>query len=247
MQDGRRGTPASASFPNSRRVNISMLLGCLSRPLHSVAIERKTPTRLLAIGAPCFTPFSPAMGDAVRYPSVLQYPVDLAHCPAPIRTRTGPATCTVLGVLIVVRHAESGAARQRPRRRSGCRSRRTAGCVVVAGSRRARQVHRRVAPGDARLVRRVEHVDAQLDVPAAAQPDVPRDGQIEHAREAAVQVAVARLEPDAADQRPLERRRVELPVQVAAAARAGIADDRGCARRSRASRSGSRCRRRSGS
>ena len=54
---------------------------------------------------------------------------------------------------------------------------------------------------------------------------VARDRQIERAGEAAAQVVVARLEADAADGRPLERRGVELLVGVAAAAAPGIAHD----------------------
>ena len=63
------------------------------------------------------------------------------------------------------------------------------------------------------------------NVPAAAEADVARDRQVEHALEAAAQIAVARLQADAADQRALERAGVELLVGVAAAAVARVADD----------------------
>ena len=99
-----------------------------------------------------------------------------------------------------------------------------------------------------RFVRRVEHVDAQLDVAGAAEPDVPRDGQVERALEAALHVVVAGLESDAVVQRSLERGQVELPVHVAAVQPLpGIAHDadaRAVVRRAGQVR---RCRRRSGS
>src|SRR5207247_4762411 len=90
---------------------------------------------------------------------------------------------------------------------------------------RVGEVDGRIPAGDGRRVRRIEHVDAQLEGAGPAQPDVPRDRQIEHADEAALEIAVARLEADAPWQRSLERYRVELPVGIAAAAAARIADD----------------------
>ena len=95
------------------------------------------------------------------------------------------------------------------------------GATLVIGSAGLASVQRRVAAGDRRHVRRVEHVGAQLDVPALRQPDVARDRQVERLLEAPVEVAVAGLEADAADGRSLERRRVELAVEdPAVAARA---------------------------
>ena len=91
--------------------------------------------------------------------------------------------------------------------------------------RRAVQRERRLTTRDLRAVRRVEHVGAQLQHAGAAQPDVPGDREIEHAREAPLQIVVARLEPHAADKRPLERRRVELAIRVAAAPFTLIPDD----------------------
>ena len=121
--------------------------------------------------------------------------------------------------------------------------------VVDDGRRIARAGERqRVdASGHERLVRRVERVDAQLEAAAAAKPDVTLKRQIQRAGEAAGQVVVRRLEAGAADQRTLEGRGGELRVLVVAAAAAGIADEADARRRSPASRSGSRCCRRSGS
>src|SRR4029079_6571089 len=97
-----------------------------------------------------------------------------------------------------------------------------------------RQVQRRLTAGELRAVRRIEHVRPQLNRPAAAQPDVPRNRQIEHARETPLQIIVSRFQADTAFCRPLKRRGVELTVWIAAASGARITDDldaRGEARR----------------
>jgi hypothetical protein len=68
---------------------------------------------------------------------------------------------------------------------------------------------------------RVEHVEPQLQLLLAADPDGARERHVEHALEAAAQVVGARLEADAADRGPRERRRRELAERIAAAARPG--------------------------
>src|SRR5438093_2818017 len=62
------------------------------------------------------------------------------------------------------------------------------------GIRRTAQRQTRLPPGYLRTVRRVKHVGAELKDPAAAESDIPGDRQIQHAREAACQIVVARFE-----------------------------------------------------
>src|SRR5262249_21597283 len=67
--------------------------------------------------------------------------------------------------------------------------------------------------------------EPELKILAARQLDVTRNRPVDDGIEAASQIVGARLQPDAVDSRAGERRAVELPVGIAAAARARIADD----------------------
>src|SRR6266571_855367 len=100
--------------------------------------------------------------------------------------------------------------------RSDCRSRRID---------RAGQADGGVAAGDARLVERVEQIKAELNLPTAADLNVPRNRCINDGVETSSEIVRAGLQPDASGQRAGERGGVELPVGIAAAARSRIADD----------------------
>ena len=99
-----------------------------------------------------------------------------------------------------------------------------AGCTLVDRVGGSVELQRRVPAGNAGAIEGIEHVGADLDVPAAGQPDIPRNRQIEDLREASAEIVGARLEADAADLRPGERGRVELAVEILAAACTGIAE-----------------------
>ena len=65
---------------------------------------------------------------------------------------------------------------------------------------------------------------SQLDLTAAAQPDVARDREVERVIGAADQDVAARFEADAVEGRSRDGRDVELAVLVARAARSRVAD-----------------------
>src|SRR6188768_497188 len=88
-------------------------------------------------------------------------------------------------ILVTGRDAEAGAARQGQRWNQIAVG--VEGQVARRLIRRAVQLHLGVAVGDARLVERIEHVNAQLETAGAAEFQGAGDGKIHLADEAALQ------------------------------------------------------------